>query len=82
MRRTIHTSKCNYTAAVAAAVACLPITSLIVIELRFIALFIISRNHTASLVISIPIRVYIMENNKNIWKDKEDSLFGFTLEDV
>ena len=61
---------------------CLPITSLIVIELRFIALFIISRNHTASLVISIPIKVDIMENNKNIWNDKEDSLFGFTLEDV
>ena len=23
-----------------------------------------------------------MEHNKNIWNDKEDSLFGFTLEDV
>ena len=65
---------------------CLPITSLIVIELRLLHciayLFIISRNHTASLVISIPIKVDIMENNKNIWNDKEDSLFGFTLEDV
>ena len=60
---------------------CLTITSLIVIELHFIALFIISCNHTVSLVISIPIKVD-MENNKNIWNDKEDSsLFGFTLED-
>ena len=60
---------------------CLPITSLIVIELRFIALFIISCNHTASLVISIPIKVD-MENNQTIWNDKEDSLFGFTLQDI
>ena len=66
---------------------CLPITSsLIVIELRLLHciayLFIISHNHTASLVISIPIKVDIMENNKNIRKDKENILFGFTLEDV
>ena len=44
-------------------------------------MFIISQNHTASLVISIPIKVD-MEHNKIIRNDKEESLFGFTFEDV
>ena len=47
-RDIISTSKYNYTAAEEAAVA---FPSLIVIELRFIALIIISWNHAASLVI-------------------------------
>ena len=69
--------KSNYTAAEAA----VAFSSLIVIKLRFITLLIISRNQTASLVISIPIKVNV-EHNNNIRNDKENSLFGFTLKDL
>ena len=68
----------RYTAAEAAT----NFKSLIVLELCFVASFLISPNHNHRVLLSIQIKID-MEHKNNHYDDKVDSLFEFTLvEDI